>query len=362
MIFLKIALLISSLSGGGAERVTSNIANYLYNHDNNITLITMSDIRDTYEVSNSINRVYLLHDNERKNKVYNAFLRYKRLKKFVIENQDIDCYIVMLPKLSFMLATLKKHMNAKLIFSERNNPKSYPLYKRCMMKYVQKKCDGLVVQTKVIAKWYNVKNSIIIPNAINKGVLIKKERKDIKNKIVAVGRLEKQKNYPMMIKAFSIFSKNNPNYTLEIYGQGKLENELKELSKELCIDDKVIFRGYVQNVSEKIIDAKMFVMTSNFEGMPNALIEAMCLGIPCIATDCDGGGARELINNMENGILIDKNDIKSLISSMYELTSNPKLYAIISKNVVKINKTLDYESIYEKWYKYISDITNINYL
>ena len=353
---MKIALFIGSLTGGGAERVTSNLANYLSNIKNDVTVITMSDCNKTYNLNNEVNHFKLLKSNERKNVVFDNILRYKRLKQYVIEHQDIDCYIVMLPITIFMLTKLKKYTNAKLIISERNNPKSYKLYEKLIMKYAQRKCDGLVVQTQIIKDWYNINNIEVIPNAINNEILINEERKNINNKIVAVGRLNKQKNYPMMLKAFSVFSKKHPDYILEIYGQGKLEKSLKNLAKKLEISDKVFFKGYVKDVSAKIYNAKMFIMTSNFEGMPNALIEAMCLGLPCISTDCDGGGAKDLIQNMENGILIGKNDIKSLINSMEILSNNEMLANQIGLNAKKLIKVLNSNTIYKKWYEYIKKI------
>ena len=356
MISLKIALLISSLSDGGAERVTCNLANYLSDYDNDVTMITMSDIDDTYPVNSEIKRYYLLTKKNSKNFIYNNFLRYKRLKQFLLNNDEIDCYITMLPIPSFMLMKLKKYTRAKIVYAERNNPKSYAIYKQIMMKYIQGKCDGLVVQTKVIGQWYKSKNMIIIPNAINKEFLTNKDRKNIKNKIVSVGRLEKQKNYPMLIKAFSLFLDNNPDYTLEIYGKGSLYEHLKIIASDLKIADKVIFKGYTKNIIDSISDAKMFVMTSDFEGMPNALIEAMCLGVPCISTDCDGGGAQELIKNNVNGILINKNDVESLVQSMERIASNKEFAKDLSGNSILLREELSFEKIYCRWLQFIKRI------
>ena len=125
------------------------------------------------------------------------------------------------------------------------------------------------------------------------------------------------------------------------------------MAKEL--NKKVLFKGYVDNVSKYIASASCFAMTSDFEGMPNALIEAMCIGVPCIATDCDGGGIRELINS-KNGILIKRNDIPSLVDSLIKVVSDKKLAEEIGKNATLIKEHLSYDNIYGKWEQYIDSI------
>ena len=115
------------------------------------------------------------------------------------------------------------------------------------------------------------------------------------------------------------------------------------------------FKGYVENISKEIYNAKAFVMTSNFEGMPNALIEAMCIGLPCISTDCDGGGAKDLIDNNSNGILINKNNDIELVNAMEKILDDD-FSNLISKNSKTLAKRLSYDKIYGEWEKYIRKI------
>ena len=183
----KITLFITSLSDGGAERVTCNLANYLSKHGYLVDVITMSsDAKDTYRLDDIVNRVCLLNENEGHfGKVRNFWIRQCRLKEYVKKNQNVSCYIVMLPITTFMLVRLKRFTSGKMIISDRINPASYNLSKRLLMKYVAKKADALVVQTKEIGSWYkNIKNKAIIPNAINDDVKLPK-RGVVKKKIVA---------------------------------------------------------------------------------------------------------------------------------------------------------------------------------
>lgn len=353
----KVTLFIGSLTGGGAERVTCNLANYLYQKGYIVDLITMSDVKDNYELNKNINRIYLINKKDRKNKIHDTILRYKNLKKYILNNRDIDCYVVMLPITIMLLISLKKYINGKVIISERNNPSTYKLYEKMIMKYASKRCDGLVVQTKEIGKWYSNKNQIVIPNAINKDITFSLRNENlIEDKIVAVGRLDKQKNYKMLLDAFYKFSLKYPNYKLEIYGKGPQEEMLKEIVNNYGLNDKVFFMGYVKDIDSKICNAKVFVMTSIFEGMPNSLIEALCMGIPCITTDFDGGGAKELIINNENGILISKNDVEALVTGLEKIVNDNKFSNLIGKNAKKIRDKLSYDIIYNKWENYIHTI------
>ena len=197
----NVVFFIGSLTGGGAERVTCNLANYLYDKGYNVSLITMSNIKDTYILNKNIKRFYLLKNNERKNVIHNYLIRFKRLKKYLIDNKNVDCYVTMLPITIYMLLRLKKYTDAKIIISERNNPKTYRFYEKLITRYSENKCDGLVVQTNQIGEWYKTNNKVVIPNAINKNIDIKdlKDKKDREKRIVAVGRLEEQKNYPIKL-------------------------------------------------------------------------------------------------------------------------------------------------------------------
>lgn len=351
----KVTLFIGSLTGGGAERVTCNLANYLCEKGYKVDLITMSDVKDTYILSKKVNRIYLINNSERKNKISDIILRRKRLKKYILENPNVNCYITMLPITCFILTSLKKYIKCKIIISERNNPKSYGIVDSALMRYSSKRCDGLVVQTTEIGTWYKNKNKIVIPNAINKNIVLNKNIKKSK-KIVAVGRLEKQKNYPMLIEAYNIFVKKYPDYILEIYGKGNQESKIKKTVEKYHLHKNIKFMGYVDDVIGCISDASIYVMTSNFEGMPNSLIEAMCIGLPCISTDCDGGGARELIINNKNGILIQKNNINELVDSMIKIVSNQNFANAIAEQARELNNILSYEKIYTKWELYVRKI------
>lgn len=358
-IFIKrITLFISSLSGGGAERVTANLANYLSEKGYKIDVITMSNKNDTYVLDEGIRRICLLDEKERSSRLRNLLIRNRRLKRYVRDSKDVSCYVVMLPITIFILARLKRLTRAKIVISERIVPKSHSILKKMMMKYSVRRSDGLVVQTKEIGDYYKfAKDKIIIPNAINKDIEISK-RDLVEKKIVAVGRLEKQKNYSMLIKGFLLFSAKHPEYELEIYGQGSEEGSLRRLVDKYGLSNSVKFMGYTKNVDKEILSATCFVMTSNYEGMPNALIEAMCMGLPCLVTDSDGGGARALIDNFKNGILIQKGAIDDLVKNLEKIVNDKVFSDKISRNAKKIRLALAPDKIYGAWEDYIIKVVS----
>ncbi len=357
----RITLVISLLSGGGAERVTCNLANYLNRKGYLVDIVTLSETKNPYRIDPSIKEVCLLKDSERRNLIYNNLIRRNRLKKYIKENEEVFCYVTMLSMPSFLLTSLKKYIKGKIIVSERNNPATTPFLDRMMMKYSVKRSDGLVVQTKKISEYYEkTRKKIVISNAINEDVKLS-ERRCVEKKIVAVGRLEKQKNYPMMIKAFAIFSKKHPEYKLEIYGQGRQEKKIKRMVDKYGLTGKVVFMGYVKNVSERIANATCFVMTSNYEGISNALIEAMCIGLPCVVTDSDGGGAKELIEDGKNGVLIMKGDLDGLVCDLSKVVDDVQYSKRLSENAIKLREKLNSQNIYASWNTFINKIANEEY-
>lgn len=143
---------------------------------------------------------------------------------------------------------------------------------------------------KLVREFHRQRSRKIIPNAINKEFITAEYSGPRNKQIVSSGRLTEQKNHALLIKAFAGITAKYPAYKLVIYGDGPLRKDLELLASNLGIADKVSFPGYTTEIRKKIERSSLFVLSSDFEGMPNALMEAMALGVPCISTDCKGGG------------------------------------------------------------------------
>jgi len=153
-------------------------------------------------------------------------------------------------------------------------------------------------------------------------------------RIVSIGRLGPQKNFPLLLRSFARFLPSNPGWTLEIYGRGPLEGELRALAAELGVTNSVLFAGHVNDISARIVDAGMFVLASDFEGISNAMCEAMALGIPTVCTDCPTGGAALLIEHRVSGLLVPVRDEHALSNAMTEIAVDPDLAKRLSKGAL----------------------------
>ncbi len=177
-----------------------------------------------------------------------------------------------------------------------------------------------------------------------------------RKEIVAFARIEKDKNFPMLINAFEMLVKEHPDYMLNFYGEGGDKGRLVKMVQSKGLEDKVVFHGFDTNLHDKIKDCAMFVSTSNREGMSNSMLEALAIGLPSICTDCPAGGARMMIRPYENGLLVPMRDSRKLYLAMKELVEHPELAEKFSVNSVKVKDELEIGSIAEKWLKAIEEL------
>jgi glycosyltransferase involved in cell wall biosynthesis len=179
---------------------------------------------------------------------------------------------------------------------------------------------------------------------------------DYEKIISTVGRLNKQKNYDMLLHAFERFQQVHDDYILKIYGVGEEEEHLKKLTKTLNIEGKVFFEGFRTDIHYVLKKTGMFVMSSDYEGLSNALLEAMAMGIPCISTDSPPGGARMVIQHGENGLLVPVGDVEELAQSMKYLVEHSQEAQIMGNNALKLREQCEINHICNQWMKLIQQI------
>ncbi len=318
----------------------------------------MSNKESSYYLNNNIRRISLSNETDSKNFYRKNFLRFYRLKKYLNTSRS-EIYLAMLPITIVMILLLKRYCNAPVIVSERGDP-SKTVGKSKINKYIMrqlyKKADGFVFQTRDAMSFYEEilpVNGVIIPNAVNLDFVNQQPSIERNKTIVSIGRLTEQKNFPVLINSFSNIVKKFPEYQLIIYGEGQLRNSLNDQIIKLNLKNKVLLPGHVNNIKEHINNASMFVLSSNYEGMPNALMEAMALGIPVIATDCPVGGPRNLINSGENGILIPINNRFEMEKAMEKIISDKEFAEKIGINALNITKKYSPDRIYQEWETYL---------
>ena len=354
---MRITMFITSLAGGGAERVVCNLANYLVEQGHDIKILTIFDTEAAYKLDERVCVVALKTTSGSKiKKIRNMLCNTKKYFR-----EERDCFLVLLEHPTIITLLFRKWIKVPIIISERNYPGTYPLLIRILLKNLSSRANAYVFQTNEAKIWYQnrLKNKKIkqIPNAVNEEFInIIPFSGERRKNIVSVGRLTEVKNHELLIRAFAQIIDEFSGYTLTIYGQGPLKEKLYMIAEELGVRDKVFLPGFSTKVRDEIKDAKLFVLPSMNEGIPNALIEAMALGLPCISTDFIGGGAKVLIEHGVNGLLVPMDNVGALAKALRGILIDSVVANNLSKEATKVVKRFHPQKIYKEWENFILEV------
>lgn len=346
----KISFVIGSLTGGGAERVISILSNKFAEKGYDVSIIQFFYDKVDYEISDKVH-IYTIHSEQKK-----VFLRYPHkiiLLRRLLKKLDSDCVISFLWDINLCTILSKLFIRGKLIISERNDPHVDPKNKILQsLKNVMYLCaDNIVFQTHDALEFFPrpiKKRGVIIGNPINTNMPYW-DLDQSKKRIIAVNRITKQKNLPMLIKAFDLVKDKFPDYKLHIYGRGEAENEIQQLIAQLNLNSRVELKGFSNNIYEEIKKSRLYVISSDYEGLSNSMLEALAIGIPVIATDCPIGGAKEYITDGVNGMLVNCGDIQVLSKKIELLLMNDEMSKKFSTESIKIRKQLNPDRIVNIW-------------
>ena len=349
---MNICIVLDSFITGGTERVAVTLSNefILKGHKVSILLTSSNDTCSPYNLDSKVT-IYSAIEHDKNG----FFSRCKRIRKIILSNKP-DIVIGFLPHVCIYLWSSLRFTNIKCIMSERNDPSKMRKLYKFLLKRIFKKADGTVFQNKESLEWYFKspnKPFRIIYNPVNlctNQYCVPKKT----DKIIYIGRLIEQKNVELLLNCFKRFSTIYDNVILKIYGDGDLKNDLIEKCKLLNINGKVFFCGNDVQWQKNELDSKMFVLPSKREGMPNALEEALCLGIPSVATDCPSGGSRMLMELFKCEHLLAKtNDTNDFFDKMVKCYSEPSLSrALVEKNRFLLSKN----NIANEWLDFIETV------
>ena len=353
-----------SMKSGGAERVISLLSNYFDDSGINVTIIGVADRENPssfYKLNENVKYINLSNNTGKR---INSFKRVHLLRKLII-SLNPDIIISFLPNANIYTWLSLCTTNIPYIVSERNNPYVDPkeklmrALKKCSFKYAK----GAVFQTKDAMNYFSkdiVTKSVVIKNPVTMNYTPSMCCENKEKVVLAVGRLTEQKNYYCLLDAFKKFNAvNNNEYKLKIYGDGKLKNDLINYCNELSIASNTLFMGLDNEWQKKEYNDAVYVLSSNYEGMPNTLLEAMILGIPCVSTDCPIGASREIIVDGENGGIVPINDSDALVDKMIEIVNDDsKKYF---NNTRKMINEYSIENIGKCWLKYILCLKEVVY-
>lgn len=356
---MKITLIISSLTAGGAERVLSNLANYWAEKGHNVTIVTLSLGESFYQLSDTIKLMQIDQvsgeDARFVKRMFQLVQRVFFLRKAIVKSKpDVVVSFVDVMNITTLMACVG--LKIPVIVSERIDPHFhqiplfYKLLRRCFYPYAKK----VVVQTQSAAAYFKkLKNVVTIPNAVQKIKSIERDFSLPITHVISVGRLCEQKGFVTLINAFAEIHKSYDHMRLTIYGEGDERSNLESLIKSLNIEDYVFLPGTVSDIEKALSAADLFVFPSLYEGFPNALCEAMAAGLPVIASNCSGNV--DLVQDGVNGRLFPVGDVDVLSLLMQDFISIPFQCKKLSENTVTL---LDYycpQKIYNLWDKVVED-------
>ena len=314
--------------------------------------------KNEYSVPKGITRISIEEKQIVQSRIKRNFHRIIELRKICkIYKPEAIISFMGEPNFRSMIATIG--LPLKRIVSVRNDPvKEYPGKLGIIVgKFILPFADGCVFQTEDAKKWFPErlqKKSKIILNEVAEQFF---ETQYVGgNAIVTLGRLCKQKNHKLLINAFSKIEKDFPEHKLLIYGVGDKKSELDKLIGELHIENRVELKGLTNNSAEVLSKAEIFVLSSDYEGMPNALMEALAVGVPSISTDCPCGGPRTLIKNNENGILVPVGKCEELSQAMRKLLINKDDALQMGLKAKEKAKKFSPDKIFDVWQDYIESI------
>lgn len=352
-----ICFVTNALAAGGAERCISLLANEFINQNCKVSIVlTEPDLPIAYFLCDMVNLIRI--PSIRLSSLSQTFSFFIKLRKVFkeIKPTTIICF---LPEYAVFSKIAQLGYGIPIVFSERNDPKKnlstmkLKIFQNLALSLSKK----VVFQTRGAQNYYNKKikeKSHIILNPFNTNNLppyfIGKREK----RIVSVGRLTQQKNQKLLITAFSQIAKMYPGYNLWIYGEGNLRKELEGYISALHLSGRVLLPGVEKDIFSHINSASIFVLTSDYEGLPNALIEAMALGLPCISTDCSPGGARELIENYQNGIVVPCGNETELANAISYMIDNENDAQKMGENARTIVSRMNISEIASQWLSIIS--------
>ncbi|MCR5119571.1 MAG: glycosyltransferase [Lachnospiraceae bacterium] len=356
---------IHSLGQGGAERVVINLATEMLSRGIRVSIATAETEEGEFALPEGAVRYDIGTRPEEENLAPSKKrkLRKKRLHE-LLKKEKPDVLFSLCRGANYRAVLASKGTGVPVIISVRSDPKvdySSKVHK-LLSSYLYSKAAGAVFQTSGARDFFPEKirdKSRVILNPIGEAFTDCEQAPARRKAVVAVGRHNYAKDYMTLAKSFERVLKDHPDHVLEIYGHDSGDNSLHQLREWIRshqLETKILIMGDTDNVAGCISDAACYVLSSSFEGMPNALMEAMALGLPVLATDCPAGGPKALIEDGFNGLLCEVGNFREMAAGINKYLEYPDKAAELGKAAMEIKERAGIKRITDEWLEYAESV------
>jgi len=358
---MRLALVISSLSAGGAEKVLSTMANVWNQEGHEINLVTLDDSEPFCHLDAGIQRWPLGSFSNSRSIFEGALRSLQRIWKLrkTISRLSPDLVLSFIDKTNILTLFATISLGIPVIVSERTDPRHHDigLIWKSLHRLTYQWADAIVANNREVADWLShwakgvhveaIPNPIITPQARGDQTRLEFDLPP-RPRMVAMGRLSTEKGFDLLLSAFSQTADRQQHWSLLILGDGPEQGNLLDQAVRLGIRDRVYLPGLVSDPIFVLRQCDLFILSSRFEGFPNALLEAMGSGLPVVSFDCPSG-PREIIRHGVDGVLVPREDVDTMAEAMDRLMSNAAERERLSKRAVEVTKRFSVQKVIGMW-------------
>lgn len=361
----KVLFHLNCFEQGGAERVVSNLVNQLVKEDYQVIAATQWQGEVEFALDERVRRVHvgLREEDEGKNRFAKIILRFQYLRDLIKEEKpDIVISFTRRPNYRALISGMGLHV--PIVPAVRQDPKSYynSIVDKVLIPLLYPMAAGCVFQTEEQKEYFPKglqKRSAIILNPVNNKYLNVPKPTVREKTVVQSGRLVDFKNQALLFRAFIKVHEKHPDYRLKLYGGDSFDgtkDELEAIIQEHHAEEYIELMGPSDSLEKELPRASVYAFSSDYEGMPNALLEAMTLGLPVVATDCPCGGPRTVMKHEENGLLIPVGDVRAMEEGINRLIEDRELAEQLGDNARKVSERINAEAVLSQWKEYIETV------